>query len=47
MDLVEMGWGGVDWIRLVQDWNIWKALVSAVMNLMMGKYEVTTQLVAS
>jgi hypothetical protein len=29
MDLLEIGWGGVDWIGLAQ----WKALVNAVMNL--------------
>jgi hypothetical protein len=32
-DLVEVGWGDVDWISLVQDWEMWTALVSAVMNL--------------
>jgi hypothetical protein len=33
MDLREIGFGGVDWIRLAQDRNRWRALVSAVMNL--------------
>jgi hypothetical protein len=33
MDLREIGLGGVDWIRLVQDWDRWRAVVSAVMNL--------------
>jgi hypothetical protein len=33
MDLLEIGWGGVDWIGLVQDRDKWKALVNAVMNL--------------
>jgi hypothetical protein len=33
MDLLEIGWGGVDWIGLAQDRNKWRALVSAVMNL--------------
>jgi hypothetical protein len=31
-DLLEIGWGGVDWIRLAQDRDKWKALVNAVMN---------------
>jgi hypothetical protein len=33
MDLREIGLGGVDWIRLAQDRDRWRALVSAVMNL--------------
>jgi hypothetical protein len=33
MDLLEMGWGGVDWISLAQDRDKWRALVNAVMNL--------------
>jgi hypothetical protein len=33
MDLLEIGWGGVDWIALAQDRDKWKALVNAVMNL--------------
>jgi hypothetical protein len=33
MDLREIGLGGVDWIRLAQDWDRWRAVVSAVMNL--------------
>jgi hypothetical protein len=33
MDLREIGLGGVDWIRLYQDRNRWRADVSAVMNL--------------
>jgi hypothetical protein len=33
MDLGEIGLGGVDWIRLAQDRNRWRAVVSAVMNL--------------
>jgi hypothetical protein len=32
MDLREIGIGGVDWIRLVQDRDRWRAVVSAVMN---------------
>jgi hypothetical protein len=33
MDLVEVGWGDVDWIGLTQDRDRWRALVNAVMNL--------------
>jgi hypothetical protein len=32
-DLVEAGWGDVDWIGLAQDRDRWRALVNAVMNL--------------
>jgi hypothetical protein len=38
MDLLDIGWGGVDWIGLAQDRNKYK---------MFGNYQVTTQLVAS
>jgi hypothetical protein len=31
MDLREIGLGGVDWIRLTQDKDRWRAVVSAVM----------------
>jgi hypothetical protein len=33
MDLTEIGLGGVDWIRLSQDRDRWRAVESAVMNL--------------
>jgi hypothetical protein len=33
MDRREIGFGGVDWIRLSQDRDQWRAVVSAVMNL--------------
>jgi hypothetical protein len=33
MDLKEIGLGDVDWIRLSQDRDRWRAVVSAVMNL--------------
>jgi hypothetical protein len=33
MDLLELGWGDVDWIGLAQDRNRWRALVNLVLNL--------------
>jgi hypothetical protein len=33
MDLIEMGWSGMDCIDLAQDRDHWKALVKTVMNL--------------
>jgi hypothetical protein len=33
VNLLEIGWSGVDWIGLTQDRDKWKALVNAVMNL--------------
>jgi hypothetical protein len=33
MDLREIGWDGVDWIKLAQDRDQWRALVNTVMNL--------------
>jgi hypothetical protein len=33
MDHHEVGCWGMDWIKLAQDRNIWRALVKAVMNL--------------
>jgi hypothetical protein len=33
MDLREIGWDGVDWVDLAQDWYHWRALVNTVMNL--------------
>jgi hypothetical protein len=32
-DLVEVGWGDVDWIGLAHDRDRWRALVDSVLNL--------------
>jgi hypothetical protein len=32
-DVREIGWGGINWIDLVQDRDQWRALVNTVMNL--------------
>jgi hypothetical protein len=34
MDLIEIGWDGVDWIDLAQDRDQWRALVSTAMILL-------------
>jgi hypothetical protein len=34
MDLLKLGWSGVDWIGLAQDRDKWRAHVNAVMNLL-------------
>jgi hypothetical protein len=34
MDLIEVGWDGMDWIDLAQDRDQWRALVNAVMSLL-------------
>jgi hypothetical protein len=31
--LVEIGWGGVEWIHLAQGRDRWRAVVNAAMNL--------------
>jgi hypothetical protein len=33
MDLVEVGWGDVDWIGLAQDRDMWRAVVISVLNI--------------
>jgi hypothetical protein len=33
MDLIDIGWYGVDWIGLDQDRDQWRALVNTAMNL--------------
>jgi predicted small integral membrane protein len=33
LDLLEVGWGDVDWIGLAQDRDRWRAVVNSVLNL--------------
>jgi hypothetical protein len=33
MNLIDVGWGDVDWVGLSQDRNRWRALVYSVLNL--------------
>jgi hypothetical protein len=33
MYLRETGWGGMEWIDLVEDRDYWRALVNTVMNI--------------
>jgi hypothetical protein len=33
MDVMGIGWSGLDWIHLAQDMDRWRALVNTVMNL--------------
>jgi hypothetical protein len=32
IDLWEIGWGCVEWIKMAQAWDMWRAVVNAVMN---------------
>jgi hypothetical protein len=34
MDLVKIGWGGMEWIRLAQDRSMWTGLLNAEMNFL-------------
>jgi hypothetical protein len=49
MDLIEIGWDGMDWIELAEDRDQWRALVNTVMILhkMLGNCLVAAQLAAS
>jgi hypothetical protein len=31
--LIDIGWGGMDWINLAQDKDQWRALLNTLMNL--------------
>jgi hypothetical protein len=33
MNLIEVGWGDVDWIGLARDRDMWRALINSVLNL--------------
>jgi hypothetical protein len=33
IDLTDIGWDGMDWIDLAQDWDQWRALVNTAINL--------------
>jgi hypothetical protein len=33
MDLMKIGWDGVDWIDMAQDRDQWRALVNTVLNI--------------
>jgi hypothetical protein len=34
IDLIEIGWDGIDWIDLAQDRDHWRAFVNTVRNLL-------------
>jgi hypothetical protein len=37
-DLGEIGWGGMDWIDLAQDWNEFRTLMNTVINRKVLQY---------
>jgi hypothetical protein len=45
-DLVEVGWGDVDWIGLAEDRDRWRALVNSVFRLykVLGNYGVLSSI---
>jgi hypothetical protein len=36
MNLIEIGWNGMDWIDVAQDRDQWRALVNTVMDLLVS-----------
>jgi hypothetical protein len=34
VDIREIGWGGMNWIILIQDRDQWRAVVNTIMNLL-------------
>jgi hypothetical protein len=38
MDLMEIGWNGMDWIDLAEDTDHWRAIVNTVMHIRVPKY---------
>jgi hypothetical protein len=44
MDLVEVGWGDVDWIGLAQDRDRWRALANSVLNIQTEPRDITSLL---
>jgi hypothetical protein len=47
MDLREIGLGCVDWIRLAQDMDRWRDVVSAVMSYLLSLWFVVTEFLIS
>jgi len=39
MDLQQVGWGGMDWMNLVQDRDRWLALVNVVLYMQLSPIE--------
>jgi hypothetical protein len=37
MDFREIGWDGMDWVHLAQDWGQWRVLMNTIMNLRVPK----------
>jgi hypothetical protein len=46
MDLMEIGWGSVDWIQLAQARDRWRAFVNMVMNLRVIATDLVSELVS-
>jgi hypothetical protein len=43
MNLTKTGFGGVDWIRLAQDKEQWRAVLSEVMNVLVLRHRVSLE----